>query len=194
MRISNVQNLAVNAANAMNKCCKPRKANENNAAQNSLKSSPMQDMVSFGRFDKTYKRQVTGYTAVRLVDNWNAYNTLKDSIYLNLQPTKETRKNPQNDVYELELVSYKEFRPWESQNVIDEYDSTMHYHINTFNEIYGYESDWEKHLTTTEDFEKAARLASYLDDNGYFPNRSGYEYDNGDIHDISDLIIHGYSL
>lgn len=166
MRISEVQNFALNS---LNKCCKPRKSNENISSNNSLERSPMMDTVSFGRFDERYKRQVSSYAALRLVNNWNAYNVLKDCIYLNLQPTEETKKNPQNDEYELVLISLRAYRPERSEKMIKDSDELMQYHINKFNEIYGFEPGWEKHLRTTEDFEKAAQLANYLDDNGYFP-------------------------
>ncbi len=166
MRISGIQNFITNNINKVNQ-------NSNNSTKNSTKNSlersPMQDTVSFGRFDKTYEDLVSNYVGIRLINNWHAYTTLEDTIYLNVQPTEETKRNLQNDVYELELVSLREFRPWYNDDEIKPRDDLMRTHIRKFNEIYGYKPGWEKHLTSTEDFEKAARLASYLDDNGYFP-------------------------
>ena len=183
MRISGIQNFITNNINKVNQ---NSKNSVKNSTKNNLERSPMQDTVSFGKFDERYESLINRYVGVRLINNRAAYRTLKDSIYLILKPTEETKKNLQNDVYELDLVSLREFRPNEEEWVIKQTDDLMRYHINTFNEIYGYGSDWEKHLTSTEDFEKAARLASYLDNNGYFPSHDNNREEPLDMFNLHD--------
>ncbi len=164
MRISEVQNFALNS---LNKCCKPRKSNENISSNNSLERSPMMDTVSFGKFDQKYYPLVRKYVFNQLFDNIPAYDALRNATYVNLEPTEETIINPKNGEYKLELISCKTFRPDFSQQRVDDYDGTMRMHIRNFNEMHGYKAGWEKHLSTTEDLEKAAALAEYLECHGY---------------------------
>lgn len=111
------------------------------------------------------------------MNNINAYDTLRDSIYLNLEPTKETINDLSKNTYKLNLVSYQEFRPEASSDIVNQVDNSMRRRVRDFNELYGYENGWEKHLTTTEDFERAAELAEYLDEHGLFPRGNEGEDD-----------------
>lgn len=166
MRIESIQNFA---ATAFDKCCKPRKSNENISSNNSLERSPAIDTVSFGRFDEKYYPIVRKYAFRRLMNDMYAYDAIRDSIYLNLEPTEETINDLSKNTYKLELVSYKEFRPDDPESDIREIDNVMKGRVKDFNRIYGYNDGWEKSLTTTEDFIKAAELANYLDEHGLFP-------------------------
>ena len=107
MRISEVQNFALNS---LNKCCKPRKSNENISSNNSLERSPMMDTVSFGRFGGRYAELTKDYAWMHLLKNITAYDILNKTIYLSVEPTKETVLDPTNNVYEAKLVDYREFR------------------------------------------------------------------------------------
>ncbi len=178
MRISNVQNFALNAVNAIDKCCRPRKANENNSAHNSLERSPMQDTVSFGSFDEKYYDFVSECMLHNLRKGKNRDNFMRlmdnveDSQYVRLMPTKDTLLDPKRGKCKLRLVSFKEMRPYASDEKVKYSDDIMRNHIKDFNKIHELEDDWEQELKTPEDFEMAAELARYLDNHGYFPKDS----------------------
>ena len=174
MRISNIQNFAVNM---MDKCCKPRKSVENNQAQNGLERSPAMDTVSFGKFDKKYADETQIYVAGVLLDDWEEYRALNRSTYLSIKPTKETLNDPSKNIYKASIVSYSTFRPDASKQKVDDYDETIKNLIRDFNELYGYKSGWEKNLHTREDFIKAARLANYVEQRGYIPRDTEGEDD-----------------
>ncbi len=178
MRISNVQNFALNAVNAIDKCCRPRKANENNSAHNSLERSPMQDTVSFGSYDEKNRHFVSECMLHNLLKgNYSNFMRLMDNVeysqYVRLMPTDDTLLDPNRGKCKLKLVSFKEMRPEASQEKVNDYDDTMRDHIKEFNEINELEDDWEQELKTPEDFKMAAELALYLDNHGYFPKDSG---------------------
>lgn len=175
MRIESIQNFA---ATAFDKCCKPRKSDENTPSNNNLERSPVMDTVSFGKFGGRYERLTKSYVLDKLIDgDINAYDTLLDSIYLSIEPTEETVNDPSRNIYKAKLISYKEFEPYSSDIAVEQIDRSMKRRVEDFNKLYGYENGWEKHLTTTKDFEKAAELAEYLNENGLF-RRAGDSYDS----------------
>ena len=67
MRISGIQSFISNNNNRINQ----NSNNINNASKNNLERSPMQDTVSFGRFDTAYEDLVSNYAGIRLINNWN---------------------------------------------------------------------------------------------------------------------------
>ncbi len=183
MRIESIQNFT---ATALDKCCRPRKSNENTPSNNNLERSPIMDIVSFGKFDERYKKTTEHHVGIKLINNRAYYRVLRDCIYLNLRPVDATKQDFENSEYKLELVSLREFRPDDETWVIKQSDELMQSHIDDFNEMHGLKSGWEKHLRTTEDFEKAAQLANYLDNNGYFPRHDDDHEEPLDMFNIHD--------
>ena len=202
MRISNVQNLAVNAANAMNKCCKPRKANENNAAQNNLERSPMQDTVSFEGYEEG-KDKASSKEFASLCVRWKFFNAkllrqetpLEDSIYLKVMPAEDTLFDFKRATCALRLSTPEELRKEESHYASDpdDYYRTMKRHMEDFRKQKGLEKGWEKNLETLEDFQNAVELAEYLDRHPYFGSGSNSDFHREDVN-VLNYYDRGLSL
>lgn len=198
MRILGIQNFITNNINKVNQ---NSNNSVNNSSKNNLERSPMQDTVSFGKFGGKYASIADEYAFDKLLDgNINYYSILDKCIYLSIEPTKETINDLSKNTYEANLVSFQTFYPNDSQDIISQMDKLMRNRIEDFNKekreqfklslengslkkeefdkkMQQYKSGWEKHLTSTEDFERAGELADYLDDNGFFPRYSEGEND-----------------
>ncbi len=165
MRISNIQNFAVNM---MDKCCKPRKSVENNQAQNGLERSPAMDTVSFGKFGvngkKGYKDEKAEEYAqyLLLAEDMSDFEVICDSIYLDV-----VTKDFMNNIYSASLVSLKALQPWENKDTIDICDRKIKNAYKEFNKENDLEEGWERKLHDEKDFRLLAELARHLNYNGY---------------------------
>ena len=169
MRISGIQNFITNSINKVNQ---NSNNSVNNSTKNNLERSPMQDTVSFGKYDEENYNFVSKCVIRKLVAirQLGIQGPLRDSKYLKLAPAKDTLLDPEKGKCTLEFnIDYlKEVRPFASETDVDRFSSRMQEHLDDFNADHRYEAGWEKELDEPEDFVRAIEFAEYLNNHPYF--------------------------
>ncbi len=194
MRISGIQNFITNNINKVNQ----NSSNSvNNSTKNNLERSPMQDTVSFGRYDKENYTFVSKCVTRKLykIGELGTELPLRESDYLKVVPAKDTLLDPWRGKCALEFnIDYlKEVRPFASETDVDRFSSRMQEHLDDFNADHRYEAGWEKELDEPEDFVRAIEFAEYLERHPYFSGDSGSSFHREDV-DVLNFYDRGLSL
>ncbi len=194
MRISGIQNFITNNINKVNQ---NSNNSVNNSTKNNLERSPMQDTVSFGKYDEENYNFVSKCVIRKLVAirQLGIQGPLRDSKYLKLAPAKDTLLDPEKGKCTLKFnVAYlKEVQPFSNEKDVNDYLERMQQHLNKFNSIHKYQEGWEKELEQPEDFVRAIEFAEYLERHPYFSGDSGSSFHREDV-DVLNFYDRGLSL